>query len=135
MREIKFRALGRSSKDYKTLRLTKPFNLLKYTQYSESAQDKLLPVVGDDVIFMQYTGLKDKNGVEIYEGDIICMADGPVYTVWWNAGGFGIKNVNDDAVQVGSLVKGFRISEVIGNIYENPELLNQPNQEDIEKGK
>ncbi len=86
---------------------------------------------GDDIILMQYTGLKDKNGKEIYEGDIL-KSDSFGYTnddkeingkVVWNAYGWHIKVMNEDGCEHFCWIADFRDIEVIGNIYENPELL------------
>ena len=82
----------------------------------------------DDCILMQYTGLKDKNGQEIYEGDITIDGYGTV-TVIENDGFQWLERVlklRDRHISKEILImtkaNAFRC-EVIGNLYENPELL------------
>ena len=125
-RLIKFRAWGRTPES-DTPAMTKPFDFRQYVMYHEGVQDWLLPTVGEDVVYMQYTGLKDKNGVEIYEGDII-----QYYTFYYGNKKERkevvewIDDMQDDSfgepLSMGYRFYGSEI-EVIGNIYENHQLL------------
>lgn len=83
----------------------------------------------EDLILMQSTGLKDKNGVEIFEGDIV-LANGVQVTVSFGEQKYE-ENYGDETYYIGFNVftkmgYGMLIPvkyEVIGNIHENPELL------------
>ena len=81
-------------------------------------------------ILMQYTGLKDKNGVEIYEGDIVENASKDLkFQVVYEAPSFNRKWIDNTSKRYREHLteplawNTYMICEVIGNIYENPELL------------
>lgn len=81
----------------------------------------------NDYELMQYTGLKDKNEVEIYEGDV-CLYDGlpgakKGLPIVWHRGGFFLQGRLVTDTEPLTQVSSHRSMEVIGNIWENPELL------------
>jgi uncharacterized phage protein (TIGR01671 family) len=71
---------------------------------------------------MQCTGLKDKNGKLIYEGDII-QENWHKYILEWGNGAYVIKDIKRGTSYMFTSGICKHKSEVIGNIYENPELL------------
>lgn len=81
-----------------------------------------------DLTLMQFTGLKDKLGKEIYEGDIIETDNTSFFKIIWNQDVMGfemsIKNCGDRAwFHVMEGHGGIHTWTVMGNIYQNPELL------------
>ena len=124
MREIKFRAWFIDGK-FKQLHsqvcsMQEDRTLLEFLQDIEDCKKEH----GYNVILMQYTGLKDKNGVEIYEGDVVQLNDideGKKCVVRWD----------NKECRVAYGDKRFPIHcytcKVIGNVHKNPELTEKEN--------
>lgn len=86
----------------------------------------------DQCELMQYTGLKDKNGVKIFEGDIIKDDRERIFVIEYEFGGFNVVPIdyyNDELFSWNSLgdmqtaIWLNESTEIIGNIYKNKELL------------
>jgi uncharacterized phage protein (TIGR01671 family) len=114
-REIKFRAYSKEQ--------NKVFTVVKINWVSFAVWFKETDFIGNlgehDTILLEYTGLNDKNGKEIYEGDIVALkgSTGIVKYGKHHPSFFIERNCY--------LEKYWDGLEVIGNIYENPELLNK----------
>ena len=122
MREIKFRAWNKGWK-----RGVVYFTLDKLHDgfvYCGIKSDVSINLKGTEL--MQYTGLHDKNGKEIYEGDIVKENDTYTAKIEFISGCFVYNFVDtpeDWSNEYIPVYGGSRDTEVIGNIYENPELL------------
>lgn len=139
MREIKFRIFDKLEneihifgEDIHDEIIIGSRNELQYynLQTGESSDEK------GDYILMEYTGMKDEEGVEIYESDIVeffCQSEPEKNygKVVWNGGGWDLCVVRKDQnIFYSEYVDLFRLlylkkCKVIGNIYENPELLDK----------
>lgn len=91
-----------------------------------------LQYCADDINLMQSTGLKDKNGKEIFEGDVIAIevddTETPINARVFQNSKIGVLMFhvfedNEDVPMVELLEDNSVAFEIIGNVYENPELL------------
>ena len=137
MREIKFRVLI----DYRI------YYQDEYDAYSDNLTSidickKTITITGfynyenvyrfedEKVKLMQYTGFKDKNGKEIYEGDILFFRDeNTKYVVVWQDAAFIIKSIEirKYSEEMCWLDDTEICCEIVGNIYENKNLLEENN--------
>ena len=133
MREFKFRVWSIEEKQFISPNILEVFDEsgdLTPFKYIKTGKLNPLYMSVENYIIQQYTGLTDKNKKEIYEGDILDFTarykqTGPVEVIYYGAS-FGCV-ITDD----GGLKEFWNLShivqqhypEIIGNIFENPELL------------
>jgi len=133
MREIKFRAWDNINK--KIIRIPEDRDMEIILLQGGSSQIRLVengtgqfrgPLIEKEFELMQYTGLRDKNGKEIYEGDVVKV---PYYGKLCDPRIEKVEIINCECEPFNSYnysEDGYRNSEesiVIGNIHENPDLL------------
>ena len=127
MREIKFRAWDSAKKIMRSVANIYTHSHSVFVLVREAAGGP--PELIRTECLMQYTGVKDKNGVEIYEGDIIRGHTGRYQVdcvVRWSIGncGFIAEPTIIERTYLCLNPGSTKSYEVIGNIHENPELAN-----------
>lgn len=128
MENLRFRAWDKEDN-----RMKEVFNLdfHRYTAIVGFRLSEPKSFLGDNpLIIMQSTGLKDKNGVEIFEGDIISCEIETIekFIICEQCGCFGIRDEIDGFISLNSINETLSIHkefEVIGNKYEHPHLLKE----------
>ena len=124
MKEIKFRVWD---KDFKAFRPKGTFTISDTGRVLLSEIEYPLPI--EEVVIQQYIGLKDHKGQDIYEGDIVSYiwqdeehsVANEVGEVYFEDGIFYFDRANQFATNDHNFIEPS--IEVIGNIYQNPELL------------
>jgi len=130
-REMKFRAWHKANNTMLDLEKLTPLAI--HTKLQKAGGGLFIPK-SNALVIMQFTGLLDKNGKEIYEGDIILnplstKPEDKGFLVSWMVHGFYLSNVRGNMfeheenkfIPFDNIETNF---EIIGNIYEHPNLLN-----------
>ena len=109
-RQIKFRIWSLEAKE-----MFEDFPLVREDKYLNDV------LADENYIFMQSTGLFDKNGKEVYEGDLITWGGGGIHLIEFRDTSWAFKN---EQWLFSMITQKERDSfEVIGNIFENPDLI------------
>ena len=133
MREIKFRAWDKNDKrifiDPQMIDFyNKKIGYMQYqTEYMPDTSYSF-PVGFEEFEYselMEFTGLCDKNGEDIYEGDIVKFLNGIFEVIWCNEkASFMLKN-KEYKEFLNFICENNNGMEIVGNIYENPELIKE----------
>lgn len=129
MRSIKFRAWDKKTRQMSIPLMIKDISVVEFREnwFADMGW------VFTELVWLQFTGLKDKLGNEVYEGDILKFNSSlhtlpdKFYEVYWSDGGawFIKEKAKSRSFDEGERINGFHLyySEVMGNVYSHPELL------------
>jgi uncharacterized phage protein (TIGR01671 family) len=131
-REIKFRYYDKQEQKVYSMNTGDMLSVVCGSIAAVHIQGDYTLDVPEEIILLQFTGLKDKNGKEIYEGDILKYSDNyPEFTGFVKYDNrFGMFTIEIEFNNQYNFLhhKMSPDLEVIGNIYENPELLEKNNE-------
>jgi len=116
MREIKFRAWHKENKSFIGFWGYGCYMYENGQIYSGNMN------ITNRIELLQFTGLKDKNNIEIFEGDLVKFGD-KIFQIKWSRLLVGFVGKINNEHELFACYQD--LYEVIGNIYENPELLEQ----------
>lgn len=125
-REIKYRVWDNENKSYND-----PYSYAYYALTQDGGLDFYchgdhMDEADPDVYLVELsTGVKDKNGEEIYEGDIVDDGYSRICKIRWSEHFTAFEAVNENDGYMSNIWFVAKYGEVIGNIHENPELLEE----------
>jgi uncharacterized phage protein (TIGR01671 family) len=128
LREIKFRAWA-DKMMYQNVGVVRNLVILDCEYSDQLGEIHFKPMYyglnDDSIVLMQFTGLHDKNGKEIYEGDIVKLNSVNLRIYYSESRAlYRAEGSNKWHYDINEIME-FYNCEVIGNIYENPELIEQ----------